>query len=92
MTSPDDADHRGSVAAGCAVAMVSALVTCFMLFINGSFVWALLSALANSGPSWASKPELSQFLLFLLPVLMVIAEWIMIDYVRSRMRHRDRDD
>ncbi len=74
--------------AGCLLALGSALLTCLMLFINGSLVMALLAAFASSGPSWATKPEFSQFVLFLLPVVLVVIQWMMIDYVRTRFRQR----
>ena len=67
------------------------MLTGLMLYINGSLVMAVLAALARTGPSWASNPEFSQFALFLVPVLMVVAEWMMIDYVRTRFRHRPAD-
>ncbi len=86
MTSRGETDNRGTLAGGCLIAFVSALVTCLMLFINGSFVWAILSALTKSGATWMNKPEVSQFILLVFPVLLVIAEWMMIDYVRSRLR------
>ena len=89
MTSRRGTDSRGTLAGGCLIAFVSALVTCLMLFINGSFVWAILTALTKSGLTWMSKPEVSQFVLFVFPVLLVIAEWMMIDYVRARIRHPD---
>ena len=89
MKSGGDADHQGTLAGGCLIAFASAMLTGLMLFINGSFVWALLAVFAKSGPSWASKPEFMQFFLFVLPVFLVVPEWIMIDYVRSRVRHRD---
>ncbi len=73
--------------AGCIVALGSALLTCLMLFINGSLVMALLNAYATSGPSWANKPEFAQFMLFLMPVVLAVAQWMMIDYVRGRFRH-----
>lgn len=69
------------------MALGSALLTCLMLFVNGSLVMALLSAYATSGPSWANKPEFAQFMLFLMPVVLAVAQWMMIDYVRSRFRH-----
>lgn len=84
----DNVDERSTMTTGCVIAFGSAMLTGFMLFINGSLVMAVLAALARSGPSWASNPEFSQFILFLMPVLMVVAEWVMIDYVRSRFRHR----
>lgn len=81
-------DERSTMTTGCAVALGSAVLTGFMLFINGSLVMAVLTAFARSGPSWASNPEFSQFILFLMPVLMAVAEWMMIDYVRSRFYRR----
>lgn len=74
--------------AGCLMAFGSAVVTCGLLFINGSFVMALLTAFAASGPSWARKPEVSQFILFSMPVVLVVVQWMMIDYVRRRFRQR----
>lgn len=82
------ADERSTVTAGCMIAIGSALLTCLLLFINGSLVMAILAALARSGPSWTSKPAFSQFMLFAIPVLLAVAEWIMIDYVRTRLRQR----
>lgn len=68
--------------------MGSAILTCLLLFLNGSLVMALLSAFAATGPSWARKPEFSQFILFLMPVVMVVIQWMMIDYVRTRFQQR----
>jgi len=90
MTPRADAEDRGALAGGCLIALASATLTSLMLFINGSFVWALLSVVTKTGPSWASKPEFLQFTLFVVPVLLVIVEWVMIDYVRSRIPRRDQ--
>ena len=89
MTGRSNADERSTMTAGCVMAVGSALLTCFMLYVNGSLVMAVLTALARSGPSWTSKPGFSQFMLFLIPVLLVIAEWMMIDYVRTRFVRRE---
>ena len=80
-----DKDERSTIAAGCLMAMASALVTALMLFVNGSLVMALLSAFAENGPPWLSNPRFNQFVLFTVPVLLVIGQWIMIDYVRTRI-------
>ena len=85
----NNADERSTMTAGCVMAIGSALLTCLLLYINGSLVMAVLTALARSGPAWTSKPEFSQFVLFLVPVLLVIAEWMMIDYVRTRFIRRE---
>ena len=67
---------------GCAFALLSAAITGFMLFINGSIVWAVLSVLAAQGLPWVTNSEFSQFLLFALPVFMCLLEWKLIDAVR----------
>ncbi|MFK8115438.1 MAG: hypothetical protein AB8B91_24795 [Rubripirellula sp.] len=81
-------DERSTMFAGCLATMGSAVLTCILLFINGSLVMAVLSALAREGPSWASNPKFSQFMLFLLPVALAVAQWMMLDYVRTRLMHR----
>jgi hypothetical protein len=86
-----DTDEQNTIRIGCVMAFGSALLTCLMLFVNGSLVMAILTALARNGPPWLSKPEFLQFMLFLVPVLLVVAEWMMIDYVRTRLRHRSVD-
>lgn len=72
--------------AGCFFAVASAAVTCMLLFINGSMVTAVYSAAAETGPAVMEDPRLIQFALFVGPVLLVVAQWVMIDYVTSRLR------
>lgn len=79
-------DERKTVTAGCVFAIGSALLTSLMLFINGSLVMAILTAMQRAGLVWTSNPELSQFLLFTVPVMLTIVQWLMIDYVRTRVR------
>ena len=85
------ANERGVIAGGCLLAIGSALVTCLMLFINGSLVLAILSAVASAGPAWLSNRRFAQFMLFSLPVLLAVVQWMMIDYVRTRFRHRSSE-
>ena len=87
MSGQPDSNQRDTIMAGCLMAFGSALLTCLMLFINGSLVMALLTAFSTSGPSWVSKPEFAQFMLFLTPVALVVVQWMMIDYVRTRFHH-----
>ena len=87
----DFGDRPKAVPRGCLLSIGSALITCLMLFINGSMVLAFLAAFSRVGPEWTRNPQFSQFMLFLMPVLLVVVQWIMIDYVRSRFR-RTPDD
>jgi len=83
-----NADERNTITAGCLIATASAVLTGFLLFINGSLMMAVLAALAQSGPAWLAKPAFTQFMLFAMPVLLVFVEWMMIDYIRTRLRQR----
>lgn len=88
MTATQRRQERGTAATGCLLALGSALLTCLMLFINGSLVMGILAALATTGPAFLSDERFRQFVLFSLPVLLAIVQWMMIDYVRRRFsRH-----
>lgn len=57
-----------------------------LLFINGSMVTAVYSAIAETGPAVMQDPRLIQFVLFVGPVLLLVVQWVMIDYVTGRLR------
>lgn len=80
----NSADEKSTLATGCLSAIASASITCFMLFVNGALVMAILTAIAQSGPEWAGNAEFTQFMVFTTPVAMVVAQWMMIDYVRTK--------
>lgn len=89
VTATQRRQERSTVAAGCLFATGSALLTCLMLFINGSLVMGMLAALAATGPPFLNHEQFRQFVLFSLPVLLAVIQWMMIDYVRTRFsRHR----
>ena len=45
-------DELGVVTAGCAIGIGSALFTCFLLYLNGSLVLAVISALSQADENW----------------------------------------
>tara|TARA_R110002167_G_scaffold339660_1_gene547502 strand:+ start:29 stop:343 length:315 start_codon:yes stop_codon:yes gene_type:complete len=71
---------------GCAATLGSVVVTCVLLFFNASFVMALLTAAESNFPIWAKNAEASQFILFTMPLVLVVMQWMIIDYARSRFR------
>lgn len=79
-----NAAASGALATGCLLTMASALLTCLMLFINGSLVMAILVAVNEVVPAQFRYPQLFQFLLFSMPVILAALQWMMIDYVRTR--------
>lgn len=88
---PARGESRGAVAAGCLFSLASAALTCGLLFINGSLVLAILQVVGAAGfdPLASDQHEgLVQFALFVLPVALVVIQWMMIDYVRTRFRSR----
>lgn len=74
------------VGLGCLFIIASTLLTCVLLFINGGLVQAAYAMLAPTGPIWMHKPSVSQFVMFLGPVLLVVIEWVMIDFLIGRLR------
>jgi len=63
-------------------------VTGLLLFINGAIVLLFVRAMVQSGTSLFSRSDIAQLLLLAVPVVMVVVQWKMIDYVRRRfMRH-----
>ena len=75
----------GTIVSGCLWSLVSAVITAIMLFVNGSFVLALVTVLVKTDVPYIGNDGLTQALLFTIPVVMVIIEWLMLDYVRSRL-------
>lgn len=85
MSDEDTPNLTGAARRGCLLALMSACITSLMLFINGSIIWAILSTLAEQGISWAAKTEVTQFLLFALPVALSLIQWKLVDYIRHHV-------
>lgn len=67
--------------AGIASALLSALATGFLLLVNGALVLVLLGSAVSVTPPWLSRDGVLQFLLFLVPLLLVVLEWMIWDFV-----------
>jgi hypothetical protein len=83
-------DELGVVTAGCAIGIGSALFTCFLLYLNGSLVLAVISALSQADETWQKNEQVVQCFLFIVPIILVVIEWMMIDYIRTRFLRRTR--
>lgn len=75
-------------AGGCLISLSSVTLSCGLLLINGAFVMACLSALSSAGVGWFENEKVSQFFLFGGPVALLIAQWMMLDYLRFLWRRR----
>lgn len=78
----------GASAAGCLAALGSALMTGFLLFLNGGVVLAALNALSSGGVIWLRNESFSQFIVLIGPVILVVIQWMMLDYLRTRLVQR----
>ncbi|QDV68138.1 hypothetical protein Poly24_18460 [Rosistilla carotiformis] len=65
----------------CGFALASAVFGCLLLILNGGVVAAVYFAIAEDGPEWMRNRSLSQFALFVGPVLLLILQWTLIDLV-----------
>ena len=79
---------RPVVAAGCLAAIISAAVTGLLLFVNGSLVLAMWLSFRPAGDAWYTSDAFGQFLIYSMPLALVVIQWMMIDYVRTRLRLR----
>lgn len=70
---------------GCLVILASAVVSCILLFLNGGLVMALINVFADRDLPYAQDGRISQFIVLIGPVLLLIVQWMMIDYVRVRV-------
>ena len=78
-----------AAAAGCLYALLIAVVTAALLLVNGSIVLVMVQAFAQSGFALAARKDLAQVLLLALPVLMVVVQWKLIEYVFRRFQVSD---
>lgn len=76
---------------GAVAALAGAVVTGFLLLINGSFVLVFLHAVAETGPEWFRRKGVLQFALFVLPPLIVVVQWMIWDLVRGLFGRRVTD-
>jgi hypothetical protein len=68
---------------GTTAALLSALLTSLLLLINGSATLVFLGSLTRDRPDWMEKQGLLQFVLFTLPLAMLVVEWVIWDFVRG---------
>jgi len=71
---------------GCFYVLGVAAMACLLLFINGGMVMAFFEAATETGPRWLRNKQLMQFTLFVAPVVLLILQWMIFDFVRRVLR------
>lgn len=87
----DEESNREGQVAGCLAAFGSALLTGFLLFLNGGVVLAALNALSSGGLTFLRDERFSQFIVLIGPVILVVIEWVMLDYLRTHLLRKRRE-
>ncbi|WP_149499422.1 hypothetical protein [Roseiconus lacunae] len=67
-----------------------AAITSVMLFLNGSLTLFALHWIVDDHPEWAERRSIFQFVLFTVPLLLVVAEWFAWDLLRGSLTRENR--
>ncbi len=84
----DSAALSGVTTSGCLLIFASAILSCVLLFLNGGVTMALINAISERGYAWVNDDQITQFLVLFGPVLLLIIQWSMIDYLRTHLQRR----
>jgi hypothetical protein len=79
---------------GCGFLLVSAVLTCVLLGINGLIVMNLVNAVLPTLPEGWRQPRVAQAAVFLGPLALLLIEWwicdVAIDWLRPMRRSTDK--
>ena len=81
-----------AILGGASSAFFSALLTALLLLVNGSVTLILMGSLVDAGPDWIHREGLLQFVLFTFPLVMVVAQWKVLDFVRGLLTRESSDE
>lgn len=71
---------------GCGFLVVSALLTCVLLAINGLIVMNMVNAIMPSLPDEWKQPRVAQAVVFLGPLGLLVVEWWICDVALDWLR------
>lgn len=76
---------------GCGFLLVSALLTCILLGINGLIVMNVVTAVMPLLSEAMQRPRIAQAVVFLGPVFLLFIEWwicdVALDWLQPQRRH-----
>jgi len=80
---------------GCGFLLVSAVLTCVLLGINGLIVMNLVNAiLPTLAPEWRYQTRVGQAIVFIGPLVLLVIEWwicdVTIDWLRPLSRRPNK--
>jgi len=84
----EEEQAKSGTVAACLTALGSALITGFLLFLDGGVVLAAINTLVSGGLEELNDDRFTQFIVLFCPVVMVVVQWMMIDYLRAHLVRR----
>jgi hypothetical protein len=88
-TVTSSAARSTGIAAGCAFALLSALVACILLVLNGGLVWLVYLEVVESQLSEGMRESgIPQFALFVGPVVLLVLQWLAFDFLVGQFRRQ----
>ena len=76
---------------GCIHVCAITLFACVLLVMNGGVVAAIYFSIAAVGPKPMADPRMAQLALYVLPVLMLIGQWHLVDMAGSYAQQSKTD-
>jgi hypothetical protein len=64
---------------GCGYILMVCVVSCCFLLMNGALFSAVYTYLTSGGPPWLENPRIEQLVKLVVPVLMLVLEWRLVD-------------
>ena len=68
---------------GAIAAFAFALSTAVLLLVNGSLTLVAFEILTEANPQWSQRKGMLQFGLFAMPMVLVVVEWMIWDFLRG---------
>ncbi|MFM7845726.1 MAG: hypothetical protein ACKOU6_03565 [Planctomycetota bacterium] len=78
--------HRRLPNHGCLGMLVLGVITCGLILINSVWITECFPLVVTRLPFLIGYPKLQQSLLFVLPVIISLAQWWLIDLIQDRRR------
>ncbi len=78
MSRPRETRRGGS---GCGFVIVTCLVACGFLLINGVMVMSFYRWYSSFGPDFLKEDAVAQGILFIGPILLMFFEWWLVDFI-----------
>jgi len=73
---------------GCMPLGFTCLATCVLLALNAALINTFLDVIVNVFPAWLHRPKFEQALAFVLPVVVTVVQWWIVDWLFFHARDR----